>query len=385
MLFGSRPSGLENAENLYEYDVDSATATPIAGKTLGVLGQSADLSRIYFLSREALAAGAVEGEPNLYLRRGSGGGASTSFIATLSEADAEFEEELRLSPTNIQPYLHSARVSANGESAAFMSNAPLTGYDNADIESGEADAEVYLYRAGPDKLVCASCDPGGAQPVGEATGSAKEPYWVAAKLPNIESQLYASHVLSEDGSRVFFESLGPLALGDTNGVQDVYEWEAPGAGGCATSSASYSPRNQGCVTLISSGRSPKASDLLDATPDGSDVFFRTGASLVPQDPGSFDAYDAKVNGGFAAPTVATPCEGEACQPSAAARQRPTPASAAFQGAHNPSTARKRRCAKGRRRVVRKGKARCVKRHHRRRHRHHKRKHRRAHRNVRSAR
>ena len=385
VLFGSGPSNINSPEALYEFEVASGAATLIAHEALGVLGQSADLSRVYFVSREALAEGAQAGEPNLYLRREG----LNRFIAVLSSKDA-LPEAQRLSPVGVQPYLHAARVSSDGESAAFLSTASLTGYDNTDVTRGEADAEIYLYRAGSNKLVCVSCAPSGARPVGHDVSNSRETgesLFAAAKLPNIENELYASHVLSEDGNRVFFESFGPLVLGDTNGVQDVYEWEAPGSGTCTTSSSSYSPQDEGCVSLISSGRSPQDSDLLDVTPDGSDVFFRTGASLLPQDPGSFDVYDARVSGGFPPPPApAVPCEGEACQGAAPAPDEETPASAAFHGAGNPAPPHGRhQCAKGKRRVVRKGKARCVKRHHRRRHRHHKRKHRRAHRNVRSAR
>ncbi len=48
------------------------------------------------------------------------------------------------------PYLAriSSRVSPDGRYLAFMSERPLTGYDNTDAVSGQPDEEVFLYDAG---------------------------------------------------------------------------------------------------------------------------------------------------------------------------------------------------------------------------------------------
>ncbi len=43
--------------------------------------------------------------------------------------------------------LDTSRVSPNGEYVAFMSELPLTRYDNLDAASGVPDEEVYLYDA----------------------------------------------------------------------------------------------------------------------------------------------------------------------------------------------------------------------------------------------
>jgi hypothetical protein len=335
VLFATGPGISEPEQDLYLLDVDTQTPTLIAHKSFGVVGTSKDLSRIYFISKEALTGGAQEGRPNLYLWREGG---SLGFVATLSSADAKFvETQRRLSPGNVQPYLHGARVSPDGESAAFISTANPTGYDNTDIAGGQPDAEVYLYRAATGKLICASCDPSGARPAGRELGVDVEPFWMAAKLPNIENELYAQRILSDDGRRLFFESFGPLVRADTNGKEDVYQWEAPGSGTCTAQSPSFSQQDEGCVDLISSGESPQDSELLDASPSGNDVFIRTGSSLVPQDPGLFDVYDARAEGGFAPPPgPRPPCEGEACQSPPGPPAQITPASAVFQGAGNPA-------------------------------------------------
>jgi hypothetical protein len=343
VLFATGPLFTEQEQDLYLLDVDTQTPTLIAHRALGVVGESKDLSRIYFISTEALSGGeensegavAQEGRPNLYLRREGG---PLSFIATLSDADGKYvETQNRLSPGNVEPYLHGARVSPDGESAAFVSTADPTGYDNTDIASEQPDAEVYLYRAATGRLICASCNPSGVRPAGRDLSAGSEPFWMAAKLPNIENELYAQRVLSDNGRRLFFESFDSLVRSDTNGKEDVYQWEAPGSGTCTTQSPSFSAQDEGCVDLISSGESPQDSELLDASPSGNDVFIRTGSSLVPQDPGLFDVYDARAEGGFAPPPgPRPPCEGEACQSPPGPPAQITPASAVFQGAGNPA-------------------------------------------------
>jgi hypothetical protein len=331
---------------LYEYDLASGESTPIAPKSLGVAGASEDLSRVYLASEEVCSGEdensegdeAQPGEPNLYLYEPgeSCAGEDLGFVATLAGADVSDGIEVP-SPVAAAPRGHAARATPGGAHLAFVSAAPLTGYDNADASSGEADREVYLYDASSGSLVCASCDPSGARPAGADLGSAANPLWTAAWIPGYQLQLYGRRPLSEDGSRLFFNSLGPLAPRDTNGAQDVYQWEAPGTGDCTTSAPTYSSQNQGCVGLISSGQSPEDSEFTEASADGSDAFFRTAQSLAPQDPGLIDVYDARVGGGEAAPAPGpAPCEGDACQSPPEAPGFPGPASSAFGGPGNPS-------------------------------------------------
>lgn len=337
--------------SLYRFDFASKESTLIASGVAGLLGASDDLGRIYLASSEVLDAGASEGKPNLYLHEGE----DFSFIATLSDVDGLNLNAVR-SPINDEPSRRAARVSPDGKRAAFVSTASLTGYDNTDASSptrcGEpqsrCDSEVFLYDAaangGEGELRCVSCNPSGARPVGRAAetylnGAAT--YWVAAQIPAWESQLYPERALSTDGSRLFFESYEALSLRDTNGKKDVYQWErAADEKACEDQGAElFVAGAGGCISLISSGESAEDSEFLDATPDGSDVFFATGASLLAQDPGLVDVYDARVNGGFPplGPPKA-PCEGEACQSPPAPPDAPTPSSSAFRGQGNPVAA-----------------------------------------------
>jgi hypothetical protein len=341
----------------------------IAHGVLGVMGVSEDASHVYFASSEAIGGAgqnslgdeAQPGLPNLYLYREG----SYAFIGTLSTEDAN--PGLR-SAIEAAPVENLARISPDGAHAAFVSTAALTHYDNADAASGQPDSEVFLYDAVAKKLLCASCNPSGARPAGRINTPGKDeavhfgPPWVAAWFGGHETGIYASRELSADGSRLFFNSTDSLVPRDTNGRADVYEWEAPGTGGCSTETPTFSPRSEGCVDLISSGRSAFDSKFLDASPSGGDVFFTTLSNLVAQDFDLIDIYDARIGGGFPAPpSPPAECEGEACQSPPPAPADPTPASAAFHDPGNVKQGPKRpRCPKGRHRVSRRGKVRCVK-------------------------
>jgi hypothetical protein len=329
---------------LYKVNVDNQTSTPIATDIEGVVGASDTLSRIYFVSPEALATGASVGAPNLYLFEGG----TIKLIGTLSPIDvggAPLNEEgnpavAGYNVTALSPRNQAARVTPDGLGLAFQSVASLTGYDNRDVKNNEPDVEVFVYDAATEELHCASCNPSGARPngkplrhynkggepqVGEGVGTARR--WTAAFLQTVESQTYYPRDLSDSGDRVFFNAYDSLSLEDNNSQQDVYEWEAQGTGSCT--------QPEGCISLISTGESPAKSEFVDASADGSSVFFTTKSSLSPADPGLIDLYNAKEGGGYPPPpTPAAPCEGDACQSLPVAPNDPTPASASYNGQGN---------------------------------------------------
>jgi hypothetical protein len=310
-----------------------------------VLGASADGSFLYFAADGVLTGEeenehgekARAGQPNLYLRHEG----TTTLVAVLSAAD---RGDL---PTGVDGlYRLTARVAPHGRWLAFMSQRPLTGYDNRDAASGKPDEEVYLY--GEGKLVCASCNPTGARPRGvEVThfgvrlvdeNQAWEPGdWLAANVPRWTSSttdLYQSRYLSDSG-RLFFNSSDALVPRDTNGTEDVYQYEPPSIGSCTAASPTYSPASGGCVDLISSGTSKEESAFLDASESGNDVFFLTRSQLSHRDTDTaIDVYDARVGGGEVEPPPPPSCEGDACQSPVAAPEDPTPGSLTFQGPGN---------------------------------------------------
>jgi hypothetical protein len=204
-------------------------------------------------------------------------------------------------------------VTPDGSHIAFSSHTSLTGYDNRDTSSGQRAREAFVWSADTERLRCVSCPATGARPSARRFGFDNQPHWTDARFPGWMSSLYASRVFSEDGDRLFFESYSRLSPADVNGKGDIYEWEADGTGDCSDSDPSFDSEAGGCVRLISTGQSAADSRLVDASADGSDVFITTEESLVAHDEGLVDIYDAKIDGGFASPTSATPCNGDACQ------------------------------------------------------------------------
>jgi hypothetical protein len=341
---------------LFEFNLASKSSKPIADGFQGVLGASDDATKVYFVSNEVLATGGTGGKPNLYLFE-AGEPGDFSFVATLVAADADTSNGV-LSATATWPIRHVSRVTPDGGAVAFMSAARLTDYDNTDANSGRADSEVYLYRVGQNAPVCVSCNPSGARPAGrdiKHETNLINSFWAAAQIPVAENQLHFPRVLSDDGTRLFFESFDPLVLRDTNSQNDVYEWEVAGVGNCSAKAPGFRPSLGGCVNLISSGESPQDSEFVDSSADGRDVFFKTASSLLPQDPGLVDVYDARAAGGFPLQEPLPPgCQGEACQTPAPAPNDPTPSS------QNVGPPNQLDCPKGKHRVKRNGKQSCVK-------------------------
>jgi len=382
------------AGNLYLFDVDAALQggsplTLVAEGSEGVVGQSEDLRRIYFLSSEQIDGQGVNGQPNLYLYD-EGEGGSTRFIATLGQLDGSSAAgNGYFSPVHLWPVRHTAQVTPGGSALSFTSSSSelaeaVAGYDNTDASSGKSDVEVYLYRAAADSLSCLSCTRTGARPEGRevqqdaranpANPSVPESLWAAAMVPPWITSMYAPRALAEDGSRMFFVSYTPLSPTDENTKADVYEWELLGVGDCLESESGFDPKTGGCLNLISTGRSADDSIFLDASSDGRDVFFTTSQSLVGQDPGAIDVYDARSEGGFPEPPAPpSECAGEGCRSVVSPPAGPLIGSSAA-SAGNPVWP-KAHCHKGRRLVRRHGHRRCVKkrrhpaRHRHRRHRH----------------
>ena len=79
------------------------------------------------------------------------------------------------------------------------------------------------------------------------------------------------------------------------------------------------------------------------------MFFSTGQSLLPQDPGLVDIYDARSGGGFPPPEAGrSACEGDGCQPVPAGMLPQQSGSTAFSGPGNqkPKKKPKQSCRKG---------------------------------------
>ncbi|MDQ1650794.1 MAG: hypothetical protein QOG60_2851, partial [Frankiaceae bacterium] len=219
---------------------------------------------------------------------------------------------------------HSARVSTDGKTVVLYSATNLTSFDSHE------SVEFYRYHVGDSGPTCISCLPTGEVPQGDATFESISPGFIAVRSLNGVN----TRNMSADGNRVFFESIDKLVSADTNGVKDVYEWEAEGTGSCTSHD-----QNGGCLYLISTGTSPQPSFFGDSSENGDDAYFFTTQPLVGQDRDELvDIYDARVGGGFAYQNPPPPsiCTGEACRPQTSAPPASqSPGTSSFSGPGNP--------------------------------------------------
>jgi len=330
----------------------------------GILGQSQDLSHVFFVDTEVLDAGAEATANNLYAWTGG----APHFVAKLAAGD-NFRGSGELARDWVPVAAErTAEASPDGRYLAFLSQELLTGYRNigpceSDHSGGYTEApcpEVFVYDSVTGRLACASCNPTGSAPLG----------W--SVLPRIQNASFAPQPrYVTDSGRVFFDSRDSLSQLDTNeGAEDVYEWEPKGVGG-PTMSCESEFAEGGCVALVSAGRESSDSNFVAASESGADVFFTTRDRLVGADTDQlFDLYDARqphVAGevvGFGEEPPPRSCQGEACQGASPAPAPSPAASTGFTGSGNyqPPAG----CPKGK--VKRGGK--CVARH-RKNHKHHK--------------
>jgi hypothetical protein len=298
----------------YDFDVNSGTLTYLPGVVGEIVTTDRDGSAMAFV-RSAAA-----GEPaQLELWSAGPGGGSVTAVTQLPEPGAD---------------VHEARLASDGPALVFQTASRLSSAFN----SGGKE-EIYRYDVPANTLGCVSCAPVGVMPRGAASMSIM---WTAENdlrkefSESISRGLVDERGISTDGDRVFFESVDPLVPQDSNTDSppitcaeqescpqgsDVYEWE------------------NGVVYLISTGKGPLNSYLLDSSENGDDVFFATAEGLVPGDvDGGYDVYDARVpHPGEPFPPAAVPCEGSVCQgpPNVPSPLTP-PASATFSGLGNPA-------------------------------------------------
>jgi hypothetical protein len=279
--------------DLYRYGVSPNTATKLTSSAdvQGVLGAASNGANLYYLRTGGLYRCAAANSA------AANGCDTATKIADTADA------------SDYPPATGTSRVSADGTKLLFVSTTPLQDhngntYDNTDLITGEPDTELYLYDAATG-LACVSCNPTNGRPIGPSSipGAVKNGAGLTA---------YKPRVLADGAKRIFFTSADAIVPADTNtqgssgkGIPDAYQWEAQGEGSCT--------RAEGCASLLSSGRDVTPSLFADASEDGQDAFFLTGASLVKSDPGAIDLYDARIGGGFGEPGEGIPCEGDSCQ------------------------------------------------------------------------
>jgi len=323
LLAGSKQiTGLSTSEGEFKVGMEIQgdgipEGTTITGVGSGTLG----------LSRPATHAGSsavVAGFPNLYVWSDDPAASAhpVRYVATVVASDLERTSGALEAPMpslttwtpvvsnpNVRstgryegleqgPGADSSRTTPDGDILVFESRAQLTPYDNG--------GHTEIYRFGPsDSIRCLSCNP-----LQSPTGDARLENLTVLR-PGI-----VVHNLSDDGTRVFFETPEALVSRDTDGVNDIYQWREEG--------------ETGSVDLISSGRSvehhadgtleepwfPRPNVLFSVTPSGDNVFFLTEDELVEGagGGGTPGIYDARVNGGFPKSLVPEACAEEGCRP-----------------------------------------------------------------------
>ena len=228
---------------------------------------------IYFYSPEQLDG--AEGSPNqqnLYVYRNG----AVKYVATL-EPGGFCEAEGPCSPGPIV----RMQVSPDDSHMAFLTASRVTSYDNA------KHTEMYTYSPASEQITCVSCRVDGSSPTSDVWASANGLF------------------MTNDG-RTFFSTSDALVRRDTDGLRDVYEYV------------------EGRAQLISSGTSGKdvslvlfglnhglfVAQFVGVSADGTDAYFSTYDTLVPQDRngGFLKFYDARTGGGFPFVAPPAPCE-----------------------------------------------------------------------------
>jgi hypothetical protein len=275
--------------DLYMYNLEGGSATDLTPGVgvIGVIGTSENGEYVYYVTSEF----------NLELWHNG----VTTKIKALTAADNQspytYAAEGDWKPGLIN---RTAEVTPDGHGLVFTSTA----------RNGDYTGNVEVYEADTNRTYCASCGSAGSH----------------GFVPLAYSNTYLKRWISEDGSRVFFDTAISLVPQDQNGRLDVYEWERPGAGSCSSKG--------GCIYLLSGGTSQDDSYLADASTSGDDVFIITRAKLLAKDDNEkFDIYDVRVGG--SEPVTAPICTGTGCQgPAAASPIFSTPASVTFEGVGN---------------------------------------------------
>jgi hypothetical protein len=273
-----RTSGVpnHNGSDLYSYDVGTGDLTDLtvdsnpADEATGadverVVGASRNADYLYFTATGNLAPGATSGQRNLYVEHEG----AIDFVATDPTGDPG-----------------SFYVTPDGRHAAFMSAEGQTGYDNA----GKTEVYKYSYGSG---LECASCRPSGEAPTGDAS--------------------IAGRALSDDGSRLFFQSTDAVLPQAQSALSNVFEYVG------------------GQPLLLTPGDG-SAAILAGASASGDDVFIATFEALAPKGQGPvFGIYDARVNADVPPAQAQTECQGEGCRGAPTlAPQIASPGSAKFE-------------------------------------------------------
>lgn len=266
---------------------------------------SADGSRIFFITGDALTEDDVDVQQSLYTHEVDTGateyvapaGAGVTSATNGTDAGTNTGGSLVRTGLLADYSERPIKVSPGGELAAFSlaTNASLPpGRGGADLDSAR---DLFVWRA-EDGLRRVRQGPGPDDNTLSVPG-------LGCYLGTSNSRKARCRTVTSDGSSLFFETTDSLTPEDSDGGQfDVYELLAA----------------DGSVELVSPpGDEAVDSRYVDSSESGADVFFTTDATVDPsrdQDSGLLDVYNARRGSVFdPLPPPPASCMGDSCQPS----------------------------------------------------------------------
>jgi hypothetical protein len=209
---------------------DSCGVVAIAGGG----GVAEEDGTVYFLSPEKLDGSGITDEPNLFLAEP---GQSPVFVATLEPDNPVVRDGV--ADSEVHRY-GDFQITPDGRYGAFNSTLDLGPVPSF------GHSQIYRFDAIGPQLECASCPP-------------------TLASPTTDTSLNRFGLSLTDEGDVFFTTDEPMALRDTNGRKDAYQW------------------NGEELRLISTGISTDDSSMLSVSADGRDAFFFTRETLVAED------------------------------------------------------------------------------------------------------
>ena len=243
------PSDTDTAEDVYERSGGTTTLVSAGANTPNPAtweGTSSDGTRVFFETRDTLAAGDTDGFVDVYERSGG----TTKLVSAGTPGNGSFDARFMDN-------------SAIGDRVVFETQEKLT--------AGDTDSSLDVYeRAGGTTTSLLSTGPAGGNGAFDAG--------------------YAG--MSRDGQRVLIESAEKLVASDTDALTDVYERYA----GTTTHISTGAVGGNGAIAAFFAGVST----------DGTRVFFDTREVLLSSDTDAArDLYVADI-AGYPRPKGATP-------------------------------------------------------------------------------
>ncbi len=307
------------------------------------VGVSEDGSHVYFIASSRLVPGAAA--RGIY--RVNVSSQDLDYIGAVLPEVAEFAGDSSS---------RSNAITRDGSSFIFKSSNPR--YNALNGQSNGGTNQYYRYDGDDGSIICVSCPQDGGIPIAEVKqGRYGNIVTNTQQGPNTEP-------LDAKGN-FLFTTPTPLVTPDQNTSfttpyvgNDVYEWR------------------DGRLLLVSDGLTNWARrlsfgveeiegpEVAGFTPSGRDAFFTVPAQYTRDALDGFRrVYDARIGGGIEFPPPPPPCPLEVCQGTPkGAPEEAAPGTRAFSGPSNVQEApQQKRCGKGKRKVRRAGKTRCVKR------------------------